>query len=534
MSAIPHTQRAVQLVGPDELRINDTKPVCEPGPHQVLARVEATGLCFSDLKLLKQFAAHARKSPVASGIDASALSQMPNYVPGDKPAVPGHETVVRLVRAGSQVRHHRIGGRYLVQTDYRWLPTASSNAAFGYNFEGALQEYVLLDERVIVSPEGESMLIPVPEDLPASALALVEPWACVENAYGEVQRRTLKDGGRLLAVAESPVDEGVLRNLPGRPASTTITTADRLDELDDASFDDIITFGSVPETVERLFGKLAAGGLMNIVQCGGRFDRPVVAPVGRIHYGGIRIIGTTGSSPERAMLGVPVNAEICPGDRINIIGAAGPMGSMHVIRALSEGVEGVSVFAGDLSEERMAALRRLAVPLAEQNRIPLSLYNPAKAAPAGRFNYIALMVPAAALVPQAIAAAETHAIINIFAGIPAATKIAIDLDTYIQRQLYFVGTSGSMLADMKRVLGKVVARQLDTNLLVAAVSGLDGAIDGIRAVEKNLMSGKIVVYPSCRGLPLKPLDQLGVDVPLEDGRWNGRSEEALLRLYGKE
>ena len=35
------------------------------------------------------------------------------------------------------------------QTDYRWLPTAGSSSAFGYNFEGALQQYVLLDQRVV-------------------------------------------------------------------------------------------------------------------------------------------------------------------------------------------------------------------------------------------------------------------------------------------------------------------------------------------------------------------------------------------------
>ena len=62
---------------------------------------------------------------------------------------------------------------------------------------------------------------------------------------------------------------------------------------------------------------------------------------------------------------------------------------------------------------------------------------------------------------------------------------------------------------MKQVLAKVVSRRLDTNLSVAAVSGLDGAIEGIRAVEKNLLPGKILVYPSCNGLKLTPLTELG-------------------------
>ena len=79
--------------------------------------------------------------------------------------------------------------------------TASSNAAFGYNFEGALQEYVVLDERVIIDPDtGERFLIPVSDGPSASAVALIEPWACVEAAYAWGERSTLKAGGRLLVV----------------------------------------------------------------------------------------------------------------------------------------------------------------------------------------------------------------------------------------------------------------------------------------------------------------------------------------------
>jgi L-sorbose 1-phosphate reductase len=530
MSVIPQQQQAVQLVGPDELRINNAKAVSEPGPHQLLARVEVTGLCFSDLKLLKQFSGHARKSEVSEGLDRNALSEMPNYVPGDKPAVPGHETVVRIVKTGPGVTRHKTGERFLVQTDYRWLPTASSNAAFGYNFEGALQEYVLMDERVIVSPGGESMLIPVPEDLAGSALALVEPWACVENSYAEVQRRSLKDGGRLLLVG---AELSVLSSLPGKPSVVKTATPAGIDVLEDGSFDDIVYCGAEAAAVEKLFAKLAAGGLLNIVQNGGRFGRPLIVPIGRFHYGGIRMTGTAGSDPAAAMAAIPATAEIRAGDKIAIIGAAGPMGSMHVVRLLSQGVAGVEVFAGDLNDERLATLRRLAEPLAEKNGLKLSVYNPSRDKPGVRFDYVVLMAPVPALVPQAMAMAGKGAIINVFAGIPADKTALLDLDSAIDKQLTFVGTSGSTLDDMKCVLAKVVSRQLDTNLLVAAVSGLDGAIDGIRAVENNLMTGKILVYPSCHGLTLTPLESLRKELPLEGGRWTRQAEDALLRLYGK-
>ena len=127
-----------------------------------------------------------------------------------------------------------------------------------------------------------------------------------------------------------------------------------------------------------------------------------------------------------------------------------------------------------------------------------------------------------------MASAAERGIVNIFAGIAANVTAELDLDTYIAKQLYFIGTSGSTLDDMKLVLAKVLARTLDTNLSVAAVSGLDGAIDGIRAVEKNLVPGKILVYPSCHGLKVTPLTELGDKLPLQDGCWTKQAEEALV------
>ena len=163
---IPPSQYAVQLVGPGQLRLNSTKEVVRPGPYQVLAKIECVGLCFSDLKLLKQFSQHVRKSEVIRGLSREILAEIPSYVPLDKPTVPGHEVTCRIIAVGDQVKHHKVGERCLVQTDYRDLPTAGSCAAFGYNFEGALQEYVLMDERVVMEQgSGERYLIPVPENL---------------------------------------------------------------------------------------------------------------------------------------------------------------------------------------------------------------------------------------------------------------------------------------------------------------------------------------------------------------------------------
>jgi hypothetical protein len=47
-------------------------------------------------------------------------------------------------------------------------------------------------------------------------------------------------------------------------------------------------------------------------------------------------------------------------------------------------------------------------------------------------------------------------------------------------------------------------------------------------VEKNLMPGKILVYPDCKGMKLTPLTDLAGKLPLKDGQWNKQAEEALV------
>jgi threonine dehydrogenase-like Zn-dependent dehydrogenase len=553
---IPAKQYAVQLVRPDQLVLNKAKDVFKPGPHQILARVEVVGLCFSDLKLLKQFTGHVRKGQVVAGIDLDILREIPSYVPEEAPTVPGHETVVRIVAVGPGVERHKPGERYLVQTDYRWVRTATSNAAFGYNFEGALQEYVLMDERIITAPDGESMLIPAREDRAASAIALAEPWACVEDAYVTKERTTLKADGQMLIVAETKVSQGRMGNLLKRygiPAKVTwvskstpptdlaapLTLAKRVDDLDDAAYDDVLYFGSSAGTVEGLFPKIAANGLLNIILNGGRFSRPVVTTLGRVHYGGIRIIGTAGADPAEPMKHIPKTGEIRHGDRINVIGAGGPMGMMHVIRDICQGIEGVSMFAGDVDDARLAALTRIAEPAARKNDVEYQTYNAQKQETPADLTYTILMAPVPELVAAAVRDSAVHGIINIFAGIPATVSGPIDLDAYIEKQLYFIGTSGSTLDDMKRMLEKVEAGRLDTNVSVAAISGFEGAVDGIRAVENRSIPGKIMVYPACKSLGLIPLEELARKLPdvaagLKDGLWTMEAEKKLLNEHSED
>ncbi|HMT87006.1 MAG TPA: alcohol dehydrogenase catalytic domain-containing protein [Arachnia sp.] len=542
MSEIPATQFAIQFVGKDEVRINPAKPMYEVGPHQLLLKTEAVGICFSDTKLLHQFDSHARKSDVLAGLTPEQLAEIPSYQPGSLPVVPGHEAVGRIVAVGSEVVHHEVGERVLVQTDYRHLPTKSSNAAFGYNFDGALQEYVVLDERMILDPaDEERFLIPVSDTPTASAVALVEPWACVEAAYAWGERQTLKAGGRLLVVAESAPAQGVAElvaaSAPG--AIVVVGEADvdgeKVSSLDEVEgrFDDIVYVGSDAATIERLGDLLGFGAVLDIVLAGGQIDRAVQVDVGRVHYDLIRYTGTAGSSAAEGYARIPAEAEIRGGDRIAIVGAAGPMGLMHTVRTAVSGVEGVVMDAIDVDDSRLAHLAEVVAPIAERAGVPARFLNSKSAPLEPGYSYVALMVPAPPLVTQAIDISGENTIVNAFAGFPIGTMASLDMQAIVTKGIYMVGTSGSRIVDMKVMLSKVESGQLDTNVSLWAVCGMAGVKDAIDSVNNRTSGGKIMVYPQLHDLGLVRLSDLPEKLPevaaaMTDGLWNHDAERALL------
>ncbi len=551
---IPSTQNAVELVGADRVKLNSHKKVFSPGPYQILARVEAVGLCFSDLKLLRQFDKHVRKGEVVSGISPEILREVPCYRPGAVSTVPGHETLCTIVATGEKVSHHREGQRVIVQPDYRWMKTEKSNAAFGYNFEGALQQYVLMDERIIIDPQsGESSLIAVEREMSASSLALVEPCACVESSYTTYERNTILPGGKLLIAAEAGRDiEGIKEcfSPKGKPAlvtafydnddqfeailnlGTNIVRVDSLDLLPDEAFDDVVYFGSNPVVIELLNDKLAAGGIINIVLRGRKIGREVSIGVGRVHYSRTRWIGTAGNNASESYKYIPGTGEVRKADKVLIIGAAGPMGQMHTIRLLCCGT-GSSIAAADIDDERLESLKRKVNTVARRTDVNLSVFNPQKEVVKEKFSYFVVMAPDDSLVAQAVNDSVEGTLINLFAGIPASVRQKLDLDRYIANKCFIFGASGSRLSDMKLVLKRVLDGQLDTDCCVDAVSGMAGAIEGIRAVKNRTVAGKIVVYPQMENLPLIRLYELKEKYPrvaakLKDGMWTKDAEQELL------
>jgi threonine dehydrogenase-like Zn-dependent dehydrogenase len=236
---------------------------------------------------------------------------------------------------------------------------------------------------------------------------------------------------------------------------------------------------------------------------------------------------------------VPATGELRAGDRVAVIGAAGPMGFMHVIRALTIGQPDVAVDAIDIDDARLAHLAEVAAPLAAAAGLRAAFINSRTNPPgAGLYDYVGVMVPAPALVLQALAAAAPGAIVNLFAGFAVGTLAVLDLWDLLDRGIFLVGTSGSLIADMEAVLARLEAGRLDTNVSVDAVSGMEGVRDALAAVEARSSGGKIVVYPQLHDLGMVRLGELADRLPqvaakLSDGRWTREAERVLLETAAR-
>ncbi len=533
---IPTTQHAIQIVGVDQVVVNPAKPIDPVGPYQLLLQVEACGICFSDTKLLHAFDRHPRKGELTGGLSPEQLAEIPSYRPGSDPTVPGHEPVGRVVAVGDRVSHVAVGDRVLVQADWKHLPTARSNGAFGYNFEGALQEYVVIDERCVVSPTGERMLLSVAEEPSAAAVGLIEPWATVEAAYASRERQGLMPRGRVLVVADEAAEISGLDPLLTAAEPAEVVRASPQALPGEGGFSDIVYFGADAPVLGRLGDLLGAHGLLNVVLGGRQIDALVRVDIGRVHYDDIRYCGTTGLDPADGYRWIPETGNLRPGDRMAIIGAAGPMGMMHVMRAVTLGSEGIrvaSVDATDLSDQRLAHLAREVDPVAARHGVPVSYLNTSTTQLGGDYSYLACMVPVPALVAQSLQWAAPGAIVNAFAGIPAGTYAELDLQRLITDRVYLLGTSGSDIADMATVLRKIESGVIDTTISLDAVCGMAGFLDAIGSVMNRTSGGKIMVFPSLPDLGLVRLADLPERLPqvarqLRDGRWTRAAEQVLL------
>ncbi len=174
------------------------------------------------------------------------------------------------------------------------------------------------------------------------------------------------------------------------------------------------------------------------------------------------------------------------------------MGRMHVQRAIESPVGPRKIIVTEVTDVRLESIRNFFGPLAEKYGKELVLLNPveddagyrkemAKILEEGSVDDVEVMVTIPAIIGDACQYVAKDGMINIFAGMKRGVSLAVDPMLIAgERQIRFIGHSGSGLDDQKAVVDRCLASQLDTNLSVAAIGGLMVIPDGIRAMKDSI------------------------------------------------
>jgi len=158
--------KAAVLEGIEKLEIRNL-PVPVPGDDEVLIKVNACGMCGTDLKLYNgQYSART-------------------------PVVPGHEYAGEIVAVGKAVKNAKVGQRVVSDPNEScgkcyWCRNqqpcfCNDLAAYGVLRDGGFAEYCTATEKGIY---------PIPAGLSDEAAAFAEPVSCVVHAMDRINYRS--------------------------------------------------------------------------------------------------------------------------------------------------------------------------------------------------------------------------------------------------------------------------------------------------------------------------------------------------------
>ncbi|WP_329282625.1 zinc-dependent alcohol dehydrogenase [Streptomyces sp. NBC_01451] len=273
------------------LEIQDL-PVPEPGPGQVLVRMEASGLCHTDI--------HA------------AHGDWP--VKPRPPFVPGHEGVGPVTAVGEGVSADLVGKRVAIPwlgsscgtcryCVSGWETLCESQVNSGYSVDGCYAEYAVANARAVVPvPDGVSSFdaapltcagvttykaIKVAHVVPAERVAIFGVGGLGHLA---VQYARLV-GGFVTAVDLEPDKLGLAHRL-GADQLVNARTHDPVEEIRKAGGADVaVVLAASSEAFEQAYRSLNRGGRLVMVGLPAD-DASINVPIFETVLGGISVIGS--------------------------------------------------------------------------------------------------------------------------------------------------------------------------------------------------------------------------------------------------
>lgn len=364
-SPLPETMQAVVLsgIGPSNLSCQEI-PVPQVGPNQLLARVDAAGVCSSILKVLSQGSKH-------TFLNGWNLEQFPIIL--------GDEGAVTLVKVGENLRgEYEAGQRFGIQPAVDVAPinhrerytdgaAGMKKCAVGYTLNGCLAQYILIQEEIL---QGNCLLTLPHDQLPYFSVSMAEPISCVYSAqqrhvhiYKEspfeerVSRLGLLRGGTTVIIGAGVMGRMHLEMaVRFRPRHLIISdlVQDRLDKAlkaveqkgkelgiavaavqadeleafvhcltDGAGADDIVLAVGIQSVQQQALGLLGKGGVANLFGGLPRGQHLLQLDAIAVHYDEIRVVGSSGGEPSdlKATLDAIACQDIDPGKYVCAVGA---------------------------------------------------------------------------------------------------------------------------------------------------------------------------------------------------------------------
>ena len=536
--------------------------VPEVGPGQLLVRIDAVGLCFSDVKLIRLGNDH----PKLYGRDLAV-----------EPTRLGHEAAVTVIEVGSDLASKfNKGDRLAIQPD---IHVDGRSTAYGYTIPGGLIQYHLIGPEVLAADDG-AYVIPVNDEIGYAAAALSEPWACVEAVYTQRRRLEPLAGGKTWIIGD-PNDRTdyqfgqciadaaavVLTDLSGEVhkrvlesigADTETIVADGIGPdgyealtaqmTGGAGFDDIILLDPRSAVqVTNAARQIAFRGTLNLVGQHPLDDLPQI-DFGRLHYDYTAYVGTRGPDITAAYGEARNRCDLRRGGTAVFIGAGGPMGQMHIQRAIESDSGPATIIGVDPDGIRLAVLEASLRPLAEKADRTLVLFDPSAADETTEemvsrltdgegADDVVVTVPVAAVMADAARLMHPDGMLVFFAGIANGTMGPLDMSRVYLHNAQYTGTSGSAISDQALVLDKAMNGSLSPALNLAAIGGIEAARDGVEAVMQGRFAGKVMIFPQVSGVPLLGLAELAEQFPDigaalgERGEWTPEAEQILFENY---
>lgn len=197
-SEIPSTMRAVVCHGPEDYRLEEV-PTPRAGPGEVIVRVEACGVCASDVKC---------------HIGAAMFWEGPKGPWVIPPVVAGHEFIGRVVELGDGAAEKhglKIGDRAIseqivpcwkcrfCQSGRYWMCERHYLYGFQSELNGGMAEYMRYP--------AAGLTYRVPDELSLEAAVVIEPLACSIHA---VQRADIQMGDVVVVAGCGPLGLGMI------------------------------------------------------------------------------------------------------------------------------------------------------------------------------------------------------------------------------------------------------------------------------------------------------------------------------------